>query len=74
MFWTDWNKHLERLSINDIENFVKTNNRGSACVCASIRAQTLSRTVNCMMYYETLLRILANLEQVNEDTIDDSSF
>ena len=41
------------------------------CVCASIRAQTLSRTVNCMMYYETLLRLVANLERVNEDTTDD---
>ena len=53
---------------------LKQNNRGSSCVRASIRVQTLSRTVSCMMYYETLLRILANLEQVNEDTIDDSSF
>ena len=32
LFRTDWNKFLERLSIHDIENFVKTNNRGSVCL------------------------------------------
>ena len=37
---------------------------------ASILTRTLSRTISGTMYYEKVLRILANLEQVNEDTTD----
>jgi len=36
-----------------------------ARVWASIRAQTMPRTVSGMMYYEKSLRFLANSERVN---------
>lgn len=40
-------------------------------IWASIRAQTLYRTVSGMMYYEKALRLLANLERLDDDTTDD---
>jgi callose synthase len=38
---------------------------------ASIRAQTFSRTVNGMMYYKKALRLLANMERLDDDTTND---
>ena len=34
----------------------------------NIRAQTLLKTVSGIMYYEKVLRLLANLERINKDT------
>jgi len=42
-----------------------------ARIWENIRAQTLSRTVNGMMYYKKVLKLFANLVRVNEDTTDD---
>ena len=71
LFRTDWNKFIERLSVHDEEILGQNNNRGNACDCESIRAQTLPSTVSYMMYYETLLRLLTNFARFNEDTIND---
>lgn len=71
LFRTDWNNFLERLSVHDEEILGQKNNRGSACDCESIRAQTLTITVSYMMYYETLLRLLTNFARFNEETIND---
>ena len=71
LFRTDWNNFLERLSIHDEDKIWSKKYIEEARIWASNRAQTLSRTVSGMMYYEKALRLLANLERVNEDTTDD---
>ena len=42
-----------------------------ARIWSSIRAQKLSRTINGIIYYKKVLRLLANLKQVNNDTTYD---
>ena len=71
LFRSDWNNFVERLGITDEEKIWNKKYIDETRRWASIRAQTLSRTVNGMMYCEKALRLLANLERLDEDTTND---
>ena len=71
LYRSDWNNFIERLGIEDDEKIWSKKLLEETRRWASIRAQTLSRTVNGMMYYEKALRLLANLERLDDDTIND---
>jgi callose synthase len=71
LYRDDWNNFLERLGIKDEEKLWSKKYEEETRRWASIRSQTLSRTVNGMMYYEKALRLLANLERLDEDTTSD---
>lgn len=71
LYREDWNNFLERLGIKDEEKLWSKKYTEETRRWASIRAQTLSRTVNGMMYYEKALRLLANMERLDEDTTND---
>lgn len=71
LYRTDWNNFLERMGITDEEKIFSKKYIDETRRWASIRAQTLSRTVNGMMYCEKALRLLANLERLDEDTTND---
>jgi callose synthase len=71
LYRSDWNNFIERLGIEDEEKIWSKKLLEETRRWASIRAQTLSRTVNGMMYYEKALRLLANLERVDDDTMND---
>jgi callose synthase len=71
LYRADWNNYLERTGINDEEKIWSKKYVEETRRWASLRAQTLSRTVNGMMYCEKALRLLANLERLDEDTTND---
>lgn len=71
LYRDDWNNFLERMGIQDEEKLWSKKYSEETRRWASIRAQTLSRTVNGMMYYEKALRLLANMERLDEDTTND---
>ena len=71
LYRTDWNNFLERMGIVDEEKIWSKKYIDETRKWASIRAQTLSRTVSGMMYCEKALRLLANLERLDEDTTND---
>jgi len=71
LYRSQWNNFLERLGITDEEKIWSKKYVDETRRWASNRAQTLSRTVNGMMYYEKALRLLANLERLDTDTTND---
>ena len=71
LYKSDWHNFLERLGIKDEEKVWSKKVVDETRRWASIRAQTLSRTVNGMMYCEKALRLLANLERLDDDTTKD---
>ena len=71
LFHGDWKNFLERLSIDDPEKIWSSKFMKETRIWSSIRAQTLFRTVSGMMYYEKALRLLANLERLDDDTTGD---
>lgn len=71
LFRDEWNNYLERTGIQDEEKLWSKKHAEDTRRWASIRSQTLSRTVNGMMYYERALRLLANMERLDEDTTND---
>jgi callose synthase len=71
LYRSDWNNFLERQGINNEEKIWSKKYVHETRRWASIRAQTLSRTVNGMMYYEKALRLLANLERIDVDTTNE---
>eukprot|EP00980_Cylindrotheca_fusiformis_P030196 scaffold24531_cov122-Cylindrotheca_fusiformis.AAC.5 len=71
LYRDDWNNFLERIGIQNEEKLWSKKYCEETRRWASIRAQTLSRTVNGMMYYEKALRLLANMERLDEDTTND---
>jgi callose synthase len=71
LFKADWSNFLERLGIKDEEKIWSTKYVDETRRWASNRAQTLSRTVNGMMYCEKALRLIANLERLDDDTTND---
>ena len=71
LFRADWNNFLERLGIKDEEKIWQPKYIEETRRWASIRAQTLARTVNGLMYCEKALRLLANLERLDQDTTND---
>jgi callose synthase len=71
LYRSDWNNFLERMGIKDEDKIFSKKYIDETRRWASIRAQTLARTVNGMMYCEKALRLLANLERLDDDTIND---
>jgi callose synthase len=71
LYRDEWSNFLERTGIQDEEKLWSKKYAEETRRWASIRAQTLSRTVNGMMYYEKALRLLANMERLDEDTTND---
>jgi len=68
LYRNDWNNFLERLEIKDEDKIWSKKFLQQTRIWASLRSQTLSRTVSGMMYYEKALRLLANLERVDDET------
>jgi callose synthase len=71
LFQNDWKNFLERLSIDDPEKIWSKKFMQETRIWASIRSQSLYRTVSGMMYYEKALRLLANLERLDDDSTND---
>lgn len=71
LFRGDWENFLERNKITDQEKIWSKKHLKETRIWASNRAQTLFRTVNGMMYYEKAMRLLANLERMDESTTND---
>eukprot|EP00562_Extubocellulus_spinifer_P006927 CAMPEP_0178517366 /NCGR_PEP_ID=MMETSP0696-20121128/25651_1 /TAXON_ID=265572 /ORGANISM="Extubocellulus spinifer, Strain CCMP396" /LENGTH=2108 /DNA_ID=CAMNT_0020147789 /DNA_START=313 /DNA_END=6639 /DNA_ORIENTATION=+ len=71
LFRADWDNFLVRNGIKDEEAIYSKKFIDETRVWASLRAQTLTRTVSGMMYFEKALRLLANLERLDEDTTND---
>lgn len=71
LYRDEWSNYLERTGIQDEEKLWSKKHVEETRRWASIRSQTLSRTVNGMMYYEKALRLLANMERLDEDTTND---
>jgi len=71
LFKADWANFLERLGLQDEEKVWSKKHTDATRQWASIRAQTLNRTVSGMMYFEKALRLLANLERLDDDTTND---
>jgi len=71
LFKSDWANFLERLGIKDDEKIWSKKFVEETRIWASIRSQTLSRTVSGMMYYEKAIRLLANLERNDEKFTND---
>ncbi|CAM9242110.1 unnamed protein product, partial [Phaeothamnion confervicola] len=68
----DWHNFLERLGIEDDQQVVWGKKVFQETrLWASLRAQTLCRTVEGMMYYEAALRLLAHLEKVRPEMVAD---
>eukprot|EP00979_Chaetoceros_neogracilis_P015538 scaffold6112_cov265-Chaetoceros_neogracile.AAC.1 len=71
LFRGDWDNFLERNEIKDHEKIWSKKCVQETRIWASLRAQTLFRTVSGMMYYEKALRLLANLERMDDVTTND---
>jgi len=71
LFKADWANFLERMGLQDEEKVWSKKFVDETRQWASIRAQTLNRTVSGMMYFEKALRLLANLERLDDDTTND---
>ena len=71
LFRGDWDNFLERNDIKDPEKIWSKKCLKETRIWSSLRAQTLFRTVSGMMYYEKALRLLANLERMDETTTND---
>lgn len=71
LFKPDWANFLERNGLQDEEKVWSKKYADETRQWASIRAQTLNRTISGMMYFEKALRLLANLERLDDDTTND---
>ena len=71
LYKADWANFLERMKIRDETRIWDKQNATEVRRWASLRAQTLSRTVSGMMLNEKALRLLAKLEGHDKETIDE---
>lgn len=71
LYRSDWNNFIERQGLVDDEKIWSKKYIYETRTWASLRAQTLQRTVSGMMYYEKALRLLANLERLDDDSTND---
>ncbi|XP_071914345.1 callose synthase 5 [Coffea arabica] len=65
----EWNNFLERLNCNEYEVWENEENILQLRYWASLRGQTLSRTVRGMMYYRRALKLQAYLDMASESEI-----
>lgn len=71
LYRNDWQNFLERNKIADEATIYSKKHLQETRLWASIRAQTLARTCEGMMYYEKALRLLGTLENKKVDKIED---
>jgi callose synthase len=71
LYRADWNNFMERMGIDNEEKIWSDKFIDETRRWASIRAQTLSRTVHGMMYCEKALRLIASLERLDENSTND---
>lgn len=70
LYKRDWQNFLERQKLSDDQLIYSAANLQETRIWASLRAQTLFRTVEGMMYTETALRLLCELEQLSASEIN----
>jgi hypothetical protein len=70
LYKKDWLNFMERRGISDDAMIWSTLNLQETRMWASLRAQTLFRTVDGMMYTEAAIRLLAELEQTSSPEIE----
>ncbi len=67
----DWHNFLQRLGIEDEQQVWSRKFFQETRMWASLRSQTLSRTVEGIMYSEAALRLLAHLEKIQPNVVED---
>ncbi|CAB1098159.1 GT48 [Ectocarpus sp. CCAP 1310/34] len=67
----DWRNFMERRGITSEQQAMSKKHIEATRLWASFRAQTLARTVEGIMYYEAALRLLARLERVKEEQLEE---
>lgn len=70
LYKDDWNNFLERRGINDESTIWQSTHLQELRMWASMRAQTLFRTVEGMMHSEAAVRLLAELEGIDNKQCD----
>eukprot|EP00595_Chromulina_sp_UTEXLB2642_P001715 CAMPEP_0196767632 /NCGR_PEP_ID=MMETSP1095-20130614/41799_1 /TAXON_ID=96789 ORGANISM="Chromulina nebulosa, Strain UTEXLB2642" /NCGR_SAMPLE_ID=MMETSP1095 /ASSEMBLY_ACC=CAM_ASM_000446 /LENGTH=1772 /DNA_ID=CAMNT_0042136127 /DNA_START=2165 /DNA_END=7482 /DNA_ORIENTATION=- len=70
LYKRDWLNYLERCNIKDEQHVWSDQHIQSTRIWASLRAQTLYRTVDGIMTTEAALRLLAEIENMNKTDID----
>jgi len=70
LYKKDWQNFLERLGTSDEEQVWSHKHILETRIWASLRAQTLYRTVTGMMYTEAALRLIAHLEEIPDKEIE----
>eukprot|EP00615_Pteridomonas_danica_P011666 CAMPEP_0114334276 /NCGR_PEP_ID=MMETSP0101-20121206/4269_1 /TAXON_ID=38822 ORGANISM="Pteridomonas danica, Strain PT" /NCGR_SAMPLE_ID=MMETSP0101 /ASSEMBLY_ACC=CAM_ASM_000211 /LENGTH=1491 /DNA_ID=CAMNT_0001465485 /DNA_START=2711 /DNA_END=7186 /DNA_ORIENTATION=+ len=71
LYKDDWRNFLERIGVKDLSRIWSKEHLMETRLWASLRAQTLARTVSGMMHYEAALRVQAQLERVNHMELDE---
>ncbi|CAN0189143.1 unnamed protein product, partial [Ectocarpus sp. 4 AP-2014] len=67
----DWRNFMERKGITSEQQAMSKKHIEATRLWASFRAQTLARTVEGIMYYEAALRLLARLERIKEEQLEE---
>ena len=70
LYKKDWRNFLERLRLQDDQDIFSDSNLQQTRMWASLRAQTLFRTVEGMMQSEDAVRLLARLERLDQPDQD----
>lgn len=70
LYKKDWNNFLERRGLQDDQLIFSAKHLQETRMWASLRAQTLFRTVEGMMHSEAAIRLIAELEDVTEAETD----
>lgn len=66
LYKSDWRNYMERTGIAGEQQAMSKTHLEDTRLWASFRAQTLARTVEGIMYYESALRLLANCEGIKD--------
>jgi callose synthase len=71
LYKEDWRNFLERIGVKDLSQIWSKKHLMETRLWASLRAQTLARTVSGMMHYEAALRLQAQLERVQHMELEE---
>lgn len=69
LYKSDWRNYMERAGITGEQQAMSKKHFEETRLWASFRAQTLARTVEGIMYYESALRLLARCEGIVNDQV-----
>ena len=70
LYKKDWLNFLERRQLSDDQHIWSAKHAQETRMWASLRAQTLFRTVEGIMYTEAAIRLLAELEQISAPDVE----